>query len=287
MNASMPFRVLTIAGSDSGGGAGIQADLKTFFSLGVYGMSAVTAITVQNTQGVGTVLPVPPDMVAAQITACVTDIGVDAAKTGMLWSPGIVMAVADTVRRLGIPRLVVDPVLAAKDGSMLLIPAAVDAMRLYLLPAAHVVTPNVPEAAMLAGMEITGLHSVREAARRIHALGVPWVVIKGGHLPTPEEAIDTVFDGQEFYHFRNPRIGPANGAGCQGVCGGNQGVGHGTGCTFSAALAALLAKGFTVPRAVEAAKGYVTAALAHGLRLGMGCGPVNHWAGWEESKGAS
>ncbi len=267
MLAGHVARALTIAGSDSGGGAGIQADLKTFYSLGVYGMTAVTSVTVQNTHGVVSVLPVPPDVISSQIAAVATDIGIDAAKTGVLWSPGIVMAVAEAVRRFGIPRLVVDPVVAAKGGAALMMPAAVHALRRYLLPVAHVVTPNIPEAEILAEVRIDGLPAVRDAARRIHAMGVPWVVIKGGHLPLTDEAVDTVFDGTDFYELRSERI--------------QSGSGHGTGCTFSAALAASLARGVTVPRAVEIAKIYVRAALRQGLTLGGGCGPVNHWAGLE------
>ncbi len=292
-NPAIP-RVLSIAGSDSGGGAGIQADLKTFLALGAYGMTAVTAVTVQDTLGVRGVHPVPPDVVAAQVEAVAADIGVDAVKTGMLWSAGTVRAVADAIRRLGLPNLVVDPVLAAEAGGAavpeadraptfglaarrrlapeaagrLLAPDAVGPLKDALLPLATVVTPNVSEAALLAGMEVAALRDMEEAARRIHALGPRWVVVKGGHLPAAAEgdAVDLLFDGRGVTLLRGPRLAAPHT--------------HGTGCTFSAALAAGLARGLDVPEAARRAKEFVARTIAAGLALGRGKGPVNHRCDW-------
>lgn len=254
-------RALTIAGSDSGGGAGIQADLKTFEALGVYGMSAITAVTAQNTVGVSGVQDLPPDFVAAQIEAVVSDIGVDAVKVGMLSNAAIIDAVADTLGGYLIPYLVVDPVMVAKSGDRLLQEAACDALKTRLLPMATVVTPNAPEAAVLAGLAVEDEESLKQAAAIIHGLGPRYVLVKGGHLPTPE-AVDWLFDGGTFRAFPAPRHDTPNT--------------HGTGCTFSSAIAAYLALGFGVPEAVAAAKAYVTGAIERSLALGHGHGPLCH-----------
>ena len=253
-------RALTIAGSDSGGGAGIQADLKTFAALGVYGMSAITAITVQNTLGVQDALELPIGIVEGQIDAVVDDIGVDAAKTGMLSSPEIIQAVAERARRWHL-RLVVDPVMVAKGGASLLRPEAVQTLRDALLPLAEVVTPNLYEAEVLTGRQIESLEQQREAARVIHAMGPRHVVVKGGHRTG--EPIDVLFDGQRFVELRAERIDTPHT--------------HGTGCTFSAAITAFLARGWPVEHAVSRAKRYITEAIRHAPGLGHGHGPVDHF----------
>lgn len=252
---------LTIAGSDSGGGAGIQADLKTFAALGVYGTSVVTAVTAQNTVAVTDVLEMPVSLVEAQLAAVVEDIGVAAAKTGMLASAQLVESVAGAVVKLGIARLVVDPVMVAKSGAHLLRDDAVDALRGTLLPVALIVTPNVPEAEVIAGRPVANGRDMRAAAREIAGMGPRYVVIKGGHLPGPE-IVDLLFDGREFTEFRAPRVDSPNT--------------HGTGCTLSAAIAASLARGESVPTAVRIAKRYVAGAVAAGLALGRGHGPLDH-----------
>ena len=197
-------RALTIAGSDSGGGAGIQADLKTFAALGVYGASVLTAITAQNTRGVTAIHEIPPDMVAAQIRVVLDDIGADAVKTGMLSSSAIIRVVAGELRRYAVSRLVVDPVMVAKSGDHLLQPEAVQTLREELLPLAHVVTPNLPEAEVLVGAPLADDAALREGARRIRAMGARHVVIKGGHRPGP--AVDLLFDGQDFREFGAERV---------------------------------------------------------------------------------
>ncbi|MDQ7820577.1 MAG: bifunctional hydroxymethylpyrimidine kinase/phosphomethylpyrimidine kinase [Armatimonadota bacterium] len=258
----MIARALTIAGSDSGGGAGIQADLKTFAVLGVFGTSAITALTAQNTCAVTGVVEVDPAFVAAQIDAVATDIGVDAAKTGMLANAAIIEAVADRVRRHGIARLVVDPVMVAKSGAPLLRPDAVDALRTRLLPLALVVTPNLPEASALAGgMPIRTEADMLEAARAIGALGPRYVVVKGGHLEESDEAVDLLWDGLRTHRLAAARARTPHT--------------HGTGCIFSAAIAAWLARGADPPAAVAAAKRFVTAAIQGALPLGRGRGPAN------------
>ncbi|MDR5709520.1 MAG: bifunctional hydroxymethylpyrimidine kinase/phosphomethylpyrimidine kinase [Armatimonadota bacterium] len=252
-------RALTIAGSDSGGGAGIQADLKTFSALGVFGMSAITAITAQNTTGVYAVHEVPPEVVAAQIDAVVTDIGVDAAKTGMLSSAPIIEVVADRIRAHRITRLVVDPVMVAKSGAPLLRPEAREALRMRLLPLALVVTPNLPEAQVLVGREIRDLGEMKEAARRIADLGPRFVLLKGGHLPG--HPVDVLYDGEEFSELGAARI-PTKHT-------------HGTGCVLSAAIAAYLSRGLEPREAIRQGKGFVTRAIEAGLPLGKGFGPCN------------
>ena len=252
---------MTIAGSDSGGGAGIQADLKTFSALGVYGASTLTAITAQNTVAVTAVHDIPTDIIAAQIEAVVTDIGVDAVKTGMLSSPAIVETVAQELRRHGIENLVVDPVMVAKSGDALLRQEAVDSLRTLLVPLASLVTPNIPEAETLTGMKIETGEDMREAARQIVALGARAVVVKGGHLSGP--ATDLLYDGSEFTEFTSERFDTVNT--------------HGTGCTFASATAAGLAQGKSVLNAVAQAKEFVTEAIRNSYPLGQGHGPVHHF----------
>lgn len=254
-------RALTIAGSDSGGGAGIQADLKTFAALGVYGTSAIVAITAQNTRGVFGIQEIDPTIVARQIDAVVDDIGADAAKTGMLASAPIVAAVAERVRERGIAKLVVDPVMVSKSGDALLRPEAVVALKEVLLPLALVVTPNIPEAAALTGRAVETDDDLRAAARAIHALGPRYVVIKGGHRAG--DATDLIFDGEDFQTLEAARIATPNT--------------HGTGCTFSAAIAAGLAKNMGIVAAIAAAKQYLTGALTYAYPIGSGHSPVHHF----------
>jgi hydroxymethylpyrimidine kinase/phosphomethylpyrimidine kinase len=255
-------RILTVAGSDSGGGAGIQADLKTITVLGSYGMSAITAVTAQNSVGVQGVHLVPIDFIKLQMDSVITDFGVDAAKTGMLSTPEIVLAVAEQLRHHKVELLVVDPVMVAKSGDVLLSEAARVTVREELLPLAHVVTPNLPEASELCGFPVEDLDTMKEAARKIRKLGPRFVVVKGGHLEG--DAVDVLFDGKNFQTFETPRLSNRNT--------------HGTGCTFSAALATFLGQGFTTPEAVGEAKKFITRAIALGLDLGSGHGPTNHYA---------
>lgn len=259
-------KVLTIAGSDSGGGAGIQADLKTFQELDVYGMTVITALTAQNTLGVQAVYPQPPECIAAQIDSVLGDIGADAVKTGMLFSAEIVRLVADYIVKYGISRLVVDPVMYAKGGSALLQEEAMDALRRYLLPLAYIITPNVPEACRLIGEDKLSLRDepdIIATVRRLHDLGPKYVLLKGGHMEG-EECVDYLYDGRQIAQFTAPRIDTRHT--------------HGTGCTLSAAIAAELGKGRSVPEAVETAKRYITAAIEQALPIGGGIGPTNHAA---------
>ena len=253
---------LTIAGSDSGGGAGIQADLKTFAAHGVYGTSAITAVTAQNTLGVTAFEALSADIVTAQIEAVAGDIGVHAVKTGMLANAAIVEAVAAAIATLELPNVVIDPVMVAKGGDRLLEEEAVAAMTSELLRCALVVTPNAREAEVLAKMEIDSLAAAREAARRIHAMGPGAVIVKGGHLPGAE-AVDVLYDGRAFTEFRGPWIETKNT--------------HGTGCTFAAALAANLALGRSLCDAAERAKQYVRGALRSGFAVGHGHGVLDHF----------
>ncbi|HVM35768.1 MAG TPA: bifunctional hydroxymethylpyrimidine kinase/phosphomethylpyrimidine kinase [Actinomycetota bacterium] len=260
-------RVLTIAGSDSGGGAGIQADLKTFFALGCHGMSAITALTAQNTMGVTGIHAVPADFVAEQIDAVATDIGIDAAKTGMLASSDIIEAVADSIRANNIGNLVIDPVFVAKSRDWLLDKSAVETLKHRLFPLATLVTPNLFEAAGLTGSEeARGLRDMRMQAEEMVKIGAPAVLVKGGHLPG-DLAVDLFFDGDEFVEVAGPRFETTDT--------------HGTGCTLAAAIAASLAHGAPLRRAVEAGKEFVSGAIARGLRLGKGYGPVN--PGWRDA----
>ena len=252
-------RVLTIAGSDSGGGAGIQADIKTVTCLGGYAMSAVTALTAQDTRGVWGVHPVPPEFVAKQVEVCLADLGADAAKTGMLCNAEIVRAVAEVLRGTPVAHFVVDPVMFSKSNHRLLDESAEKELVTRILPLATVVTPNLPEASRLAGFEISDLDGMRRGAKAILDLGPGAVVVKGGHLES--EAVDVLYDGREFAEFPGDRIETKNT--------------HGTGCTFSAALATFLAHGQPLPAAVSNAKRFVTEAIRHSLALGRGHGPTN------------
>jgi len=255
-------RALTVAGSDSGGGAGIQADLKTFGALGVYGTSAVTAITAQNTVRVTRIQEVEPQVVAAQIDAVAEDIGVDAAKTGMLASRAIAHAVAASLKRNAIPNLVVDPVMISKTGARLLEDDAVATLKSEILPLAEIVTPNIPEAEVLSGHKITDAETMRDAARRILDLGPVRVVIKGGHSDSPN-VVDLYYDGSSFEELKAERVQTRST--------------HGTGCTFSAAIAAYLAHGLPPLDAVARAKEFLTAALLAAPGIGKGIGPINHF----------
>ena len=254
-------RALTIAGSDSGGGAGIQADLKTFSALGVYGMTAITAITVQNTKGVYGYEAMAPQLVEEQIRAVTTDIGVDAAKTGMLANGGIVRAVAAVVEELEIPDLVVDPVFVSKHGHLLLAEDAVDEIRSRILPLAVLVTPNIPEASGLAGLQVDGREDMRRAADAILALGAQAVLVKGGHLEASVEAADLFVSGGIEEWLVTDRIDTPNT--------------HGTGCTLSSAITGHLAMGWKLLEAVRAGKAFVTEAIRRGLEIGEGIGPVD------------
>jgi hydroxymethylpyrimidine/phosphomethylpyrimidine kinase len=253
-------KAMTIAGSDSGGGAGIQADLKTFHALGVYGTSVLTAVTAQNTVEVAAIAEVPDEVVIAQIDTVAEDIGADAVKTGMLTNRSIIENVADRLEAWGIPWLVVDPVMVSKSGASLLNPNAVAALKNDLLPKASIVTPNIPEAEIIAGMSISTEDDIREAARRIHALGPGIVIIKGGHRDGP--AVDLVFDGLSFLPVEGERIDTRNT--------------HGTGCTYSAAITALLARGVPPIDAIRLAKRYLEAALRNSVAIGEGHSPVYH-----------
>ncbi len=254
-------RVLIIAGSDSGGGAGIQADLKTVSALGAFGMTAITALTAQNTTGVFGVVEMTPEFVAQQIEVCVTDIGCDAVKTGMLSSAGIIEAVAQQVGKHNLQPLVVDPVMIAKSGAPLLKPEAMDTLKTKLLPLATVITPNLHEARALTGMDIRSLDDMREGAKRLHEFGPQFVVVKGGHLEGMGDSVDILYDGQEFTEFCAHRYETKNT--------------HGTGCIFASAIAASLAAGKEIKSAVAIAKEFITAAIRNGLPLGKGQGPAN------------
>ncbi|GES32029.1 bifunctional hydroxymethylpyrimidine kinase/phosphomethylpyrimidine kinase [Streptomyces angustmyceticus] len=260
-----PPRVLTVAGSDSGGGAGIQADLKTMLALGTHGMSVVTAVTAQNSLGVQGAWELPAEAVRAQFRSVVDDIGVDAVKTGMLSSAVLVETVAELLAGVRAP-VVVDPVGVSKHGDALLAPTALDAVRGALLATATVATPNLDEVAQLTGVRVEEEADMRRAAAAILEFGPRWALIKGGHLAAghAEGAVDLLTDGTEEHWLRGPRHDNRHT--------------HGTGCTLASALAARLAKGDTVPQAAAAAKEYVTGALAAGFRLGAGIGPVDH--GW-------
>lgn len=257
------FKALTIAGSDSGGGAGIQADLKTFQELGVFGMTAITAVTAQNTKGVNGVYPVNNEGIAQQIDSIGTDLTPDAVKTGMLFNSGIIKIVAEKITQYGWSNLVIDPVMIAKGGSPLLQEEAIDALKVYLLPLATVITPNIPEAEVISRIKISNLSDRKEAAKIIYDLGAKNVMIKGGHEEN-DRMIDLLFDGNSFSQFESKRIATKNT--------------HGTGCTFSAAITAQLAKGKTIEDAISVAKKFIQAAIEDDLHIGSGHGPTNHWA---------
>jgi hydroxymethylpyrimidine/phosphomethylpyrimidine kinase len=252
-------RVLTIAGSDSGGGAGIQADLKAITLLGGFGMSVVTALTAQNTVGVHGIHEIPPSFVDKQMEVVLSDIGADAIKTGMLARSEIISVVARKIRQYGLKHVVVDPVMVAKSGDSLLRKDAQEALIRELIPLAWVVTPNLPEASVLAGFRVASIEEMRKAARRIHQLGAKHVVVKGGHLKG--RAVDLLYDGKRFEEMVAPRMKTNNT--------------HGTGCTFASAIATLLARGEPVDEAVRKAKTFITLAIQSGLPLGKGHGPTN------------
>ncbi|MHB8158315.1 MAG: bifunctional hydroxymethylpyrimidine kinase/phosphomethylpyrimidine kinase, partial [Desulfocucumaceae bacterium] len=259
------YRAMTIAGSDSGGGAGIQADLKTFMAFDVLGTSAITAITAQNTMGVSGIHYIPPDMVKAQLEAVLSDIGADAVKTGMLGKSDIIRTIAGCVRLHGIKQLVVDPVMVSTSGHRLLLEDSEGSYRNELLPLALLVTPNLYEAEILSGQTIDSPGTLKEAALRILALGPRWVLLKGGHSKSgcSEDTItDLLTDGSFFEEIENKRYRTS----CT----------HGTGCTLSAAITAGLARGMEIPEAVKAAENYLNEAIRTAIPVGRGNGPVNH-----------
>lgn len=256
------YKILTIAGSDSGGGAGIQADIKTITILGGYAASVLTSITAQNTLGVQGVHNLPGEFIEKQLDSVLSDIKIDAAKTGMLANAEIIKTVATKVKQYGLSKLVVDPVMVATSGDILLEKDAIDSLMKLLLPLAYVVTPNISEAKVLTGKEINDLEQMKDAARKIYEYGPKHVLIKGGHLLN--DAIDILYDGHNYYEFIAKRIETTNT--------------HGTGCTLSAAIATYLGMQFSIEKAVELAKQYLTKALDAGkeISIGRGNGPVNH-----------
>jgi len=254
-------KALTIAGSDSGGGAGIQADLKTFSAFRVFGMSVITAVTAQNSLGVQGVQNLPPAFVAQQLRSVLEDFGADAAKCGMLSTAPIIEAVSAGLTERRIEKLVVDPVMVAKSGDRLLEPDARAALADRILPLALLVTPNLPEAEVLAGMRVAEPEDMEEAARRIHTMGPRYVLVKGGHLKG--DATDLLWNGRDFTRFSTPRIDSQNT--------------HGTGCTFSAAIVAGLARGQALGDAIRSAKAYVTRAIREGFQAGRGVGQLRHF----------
>ena len=258
-----PARALTIAGSDSGGGAGIQADLKTFLACGVHGMSAITAVTVQNSLGVSAFHEIPAALVAAQIESVVADIGTGATKTGMLPSAAIIEAVVEVLGRVDAGPVVVDPVCASQHGDALLRPDAVEALVALMLPLATVVTPNLGEVRLLTGVTVTDRASQEDAARALHALGCRRVLVKGGHLPAGQPATDLLFDGTTLRELTAERIEAAHT--------------HGTGDTLAAATTAALARGADLDAALDEGKHFVTEAIRDSFPLGAGAGPVGHF----------
>lgn len=254
---------VTIAGSDSGGGAGIQADIKSMQANGVFAASVITAITAQNTQTVLEAFDLPVHIIESQIDAVYDDMPVAATKTGMLSSRPIIEAVAHKVRDRGIAPLVVDPVMISKSGYALLREDAVETLKAQLLPLATLVTPNAFEAQRLAGFEVRTRADAERAARVLHDLGPQWVLVKGGHLDEPGCAVDVLFDGNAIHHFEEARVQTRHT--------------HGTGDTYASAIAANLARGFELPAAVARAKRYVTEAIRHGLAVGAGHGPTHHF----------
>lgn len=253
--------VLTIAGSDSSGGAGIQADLKTFSAHGVFGMSVITAITAQNTQGVFGVQDISVDMIEKQIDAIFDDIRVDALKIGMVSQIETIKAISGKLKQYSPENIVLDPVMISKSGYDLLVPEAKETLIRELLPLATIATPNIPEAEVISGMSINSLKQMEEAAIKIHSLGAKNVLIKGGHME--DDATDVLYNGSKFIYFKSERINTKNT--------------HGTGCTLSSAIASNLAKGFTIEESVANAKDYITTAIKHSLSLGKGVGPTNHF----------
>jgi hydroxymethylpyrimidine/phosphomethylpyrimidine kinase len=264
---------LTIGGSDSGGGAGIQADLKTFAAFGVYGASVITAVTAQNTLGVITAAALSADLVTAQLEAIAGDIRIDATKIGMLATSAIVEAVSSAIEELDLPLVVLDPVMVSSSGERLLDEDGVQALRLELLPRARVVTPNIPEAEVLSGCRIASSDDRRRAAERIHQMGAAAVVVTGGHPIGPvhegNDVVDLLFDGGTFTELKTPRVGADSGHRM-----------HGTGCTFASALAAGLALGDPLAEAAGRAQRYVAGAIAHGIAIGHGALVLNHF--WQD-----
>ncbi|WP_159881410.1 bifunctional hydroxymethylpyrimidine kinase/phosphomethylpyrimidine kinase [Paenibacillus puerhi] len=257
------YKALTIAGSDSGGGAGIQADLKTFQMLDVYGMSAITAITAQNTLGVHGIYDIPLEGIERQLESVLSDLGADAVKTGMLSQPEVIELVAGSMRKWGLSKLVVDPVMIAKGGASLLAASAQQALRDKLLPLAAVVTPNIPEAEVLTGLKISSLDDMKKAATvLVREYGAGAAVVKGGHRSG--EPIDVIYDGESHHLLQGVRYETRHT--------------HGTGCTFSAAICAELAKGLPLLEAAHTAKRFITLAIREELGIGAGHGPTNHWA---------
>jgi len=254
-------KALTIAGSDSGGGAGIQADLKTFAAFDVYGMSAITAVTAQNTVGVNGVQAIPADFVGLQFESILADMGVDGIKTGMLQNTEIVITVSQKLKDCKVDFVVVDPVMMSTSGHALLESKAVDVMKQSLIPLATLVTPNIPEAEILSSLSIHTMDDMRLAAKEIHCLGCQAVLIKGGH--GTGQAVDLLYNGEQFFRFTSKRISTKNT--------------HGTGCTFSAAILANLINGKNLKDSITISKKYVTAAIQSGLPIGKGHGPLNHF----------
>lgn len=254
-------KVLSIAGSDCSGGAGIQADLKTFSAHGVFGMSVIVSVVAENTSRVIDIQDITPDMVRKQIDAVFEDIGADAVKIGMLSSPECMEAVAERMEYYKPQNIVIDPVMYAKNGCPLMDMEAIDTLMQRIIPLADVLTPNIPEAEKIVGMEILTVKDMETAARKICDMGAETVVVKGGHAIG--NALDVLFDGNKFYYFETARIDTKNT--------------HGTGCTFSSAIASGLAKGLNVQEAVSTAKDYVTTAIRHSLSIGKGNGPTHHF----------
>lgn len=254
-------KVLTIAGSDCSGGAGIQADLKTFSAHGVYGMSVIVSVVAENTSRVIDIQDITPELIEKQIDAVFEDIGADAVKVGMLSQPCSMEAIAGKLQTYRPHNVVIDPVMVAKNGCPLMNPDAVATLIKIILPLADMVTPNIPEAEKITGISIASTQDMEQAAKRIYELGVRSVLVKGGHAAG--DALDVLYDGRGFYHFSAERIATKNT--------------HGTGCTYSSAIAANLALGMALPEAVKHAKDYVTTAIRHSLTIGKGCGPTHHF----------
>lgn len=263
------IKALTIAGSDSGGGAGIQADLKAFSARGVFGMSAITALTAQNTIGVQGIYDIPPEFVGKQIDSVMKDMGADVWKTGMLSNAKIIEIVAEKANNYEMPLLVLDPVMVAKSGDYLLRKDAIESLIKQLVPLSYIITPNINETMALTGFEIDNMDAAEKAAIKIHEMGAKNVLIKGGHMSFTDEAMDIFYDGRTFTKFISERVETNNT--------------HGTGCTYASAIAAELGKGNETKKAIHVAKAYLTAAIkqADEMKVGRGHGPTNHFQGTE------
>ncbi len=264
IDSPRPARVLAIAGSDSSGAAGVQADLKTYAARGVYGLSALTAVTAQNSMGIQSLQPLSPELIGAQIDSVLSDIGADVVKTGMLLKGEVITLVAEKMQHYKVTNLIVDPVMVAGDGRRLLDSEADRAYIRDLFPQALIITPNLDEVALLTGRRIDAAGDMYIAAQILHDMGSRWVLVKGGHAATGDEIVDLLYDGREFYEFRAPRLPVWNA--------------RGTGCTFASTIAAEIAKGQDMPTAVHLAKEFVTAALsaAADWKMGNGRGTVWH-----------